>query len=389
MTGCADPLPVLVLVAVAAVVGAVHGDFADLSVYSVRRPGGPRWSGSLRGRRPGDGLPVHLPAVRGGGHGAAGPGPDVARGRAVDRVVRRRAGGCGRRRTAGARPARAGLAGRARDRRGGRPGAGVAEPRLRTGQRAADAGGPGRSARTGAPLVRRAGRHRGGPEADPARVRRAPGPGRTPCCGRTGGCCLRSHRGGRLRRDAERGDVVLDRRPRRREPGRAAGAGPQPVGLRRTQQVARRPPAHPAVARRRGAARSRDAAARGSVVARRRPGARRVSGGDGHARRLADLVVAPLGVGGAGRPRAVGAQPLGGPAWVAVFVARPVVWPAYGRNREYDWGPIDHLVGNAYLLAAVALAVWAAVGLKLRTQARGSSEREQPATHPGPRPRRT
>ena len=48
-----------------------------------------------------------------------------------------------------------------------------------------------------------------------------------------------------------------------------------------------------------------------------------------------------------------------GVAWVAVFVARPIVWPAYGRNREYDWGLIDHLVGNAYLLAAVALAVWA------------------------------
>jgi len=50
-------------------------------------------------------------------------------------------------------------------------------------------------------------------------------------------------------------------------------------------------------------------------------------------------------------------------AWVAVFVARPIVWPAYGRNREYDWSVGEHLVGNAYLLAAVALAVWAAVRL--------------------------
>ncbi len=47
-------------------------------------------------------------------------------------------------------------------------------------------------------------------------------------------------------------------------------------------------------------------------------------------------------------------------AWVAVFIARPIVWPGYGRNREYSWGLIDHLVGNAYLLAAFALCIWAA-----------------------------
>jgi alpha-1,2-mannosyltransferase len=48
-------------------------------------------------------------------------------------------------------------------------------------------------------------------------------------------------------------------------------------------------------------------------------------------------------------------------AWTAVFVARPIVWPPYGRGREYDWSPAEHLVGNAYLLAALALSVWAAV----------------------------
>jgi len=47
-------------------------------------------------------------------------------------------------------------------------------------------------------------------------------------------------------------------------------------------------------------------------------------------------------------------------AWVAVFVARPIVWPGYGRNREYSWGLVDHLVGNAYLLAAFAVCIWAA-----------------------------
>ena len=53
-------------------------------------------------------------------------------------------------------------------------------------------------------------------------------------------------------------------------------------------------------------------------------------------------------------------------AWAAVFVARPVVWPPYGRGREYGWSPPDHLLGNAYLLAALAFSVWAAVILKRR-----------------------
>jgi alpha-1,2-mannosyltransferase len=48
-------------------------------------------------------------------------------------------------------------------------------------------------------------------------------------------------------------------------------------------------------------------------------------------------------------------------AWVAVFVARPIVWPGYGEHREYSWGPVDHLVGNAYLLAAFALCIWAVI----------------------------
>ena len=47
-------------------------------------------------------------------------------------------------------------------------------------------------------------------------------------------------------------------------------------------------------------------------------------------------------------------------AWTAVFVARPIIWPGYGHDSEYDWSPVDHVVGNAYLLAAVAFAGWAA-----------------------------
>ncbi len=51
-------------------------------------------------------------------------------------------------------------------------------------------------------------------------------------------------------------------------------------------------------------------------------------------------------------------------AWTAVFVTRPIVWPPYGRQREYAWGPLDHLAGTAYLLAALAVALWAAVALR-------------------------
>lgn len=53
-----------------------------------------------------------------------------------------------------------------------------------------------------------------------------------------------------------------------------------------------------------------------------------------------------------------------GGAWTAVFVARPFVWLPYGRDREYGWGPTDHVVGNAYLLAALAVFVWATAALR-------------------------
>jgi alpha-1,2-mannosyltransferase len=48
-------------------------------------------------------------------------------------------------------------------------------------------------------------------------------------------------------------------------------------------------------------------------------------------------------------------------AWTAVFVARPVLWPPWGDHRELDWSVLDQVVGNAYLLAAVVLAGWAAL----------------------------
>jgi alpha-1,2-mannosyltransferase len=46
-------------------------------------------------------------------------------------------------------------------------------------------------------------------------------------------------------------------------------------------------------------------------------------------------------------------------AWTAVFVARPFLWPPWGEGREYAWNPIEHVLGNAYLLAALGLTCWA------------------------------
>jgi alpha-1,2-mannosyltransferase len=50
-----------------------------------------------------------------------------------------------------------------------------------------------------------------------------------------------------------------------------------------------------------------------------------------------------------------------GIALTAVFVTRPMVWLPYGEGREYEWSWSQHLVGNAYLLCAIAVVAWAAV----------------------------
>ncbi len=55
-----------------------------------------------------------------------------------------------------------------------------------------------------------------------------------------------------------------------------------------------------------------------------------------------------------------------GVVWTAVFVARPFVWPPWGERREYGWSPIEHIPGNAYLLAALAVSVVVAVRLSRR-----------------------
>ena len=96
------------------------------------------------------------------------------------------------------------------------------------------------------------------------------------------------------------------------DPRRAAGAGPQPVGVRRPHPVARRRAPDAAVAgRRRRCCRWLSLVVAARWWLRRRPGARHLPRRAGDADRLADRVVPPLGLGRAVVARAVGAQPGG------------------------------------------------------------------------------
>src|SRR5690606_18539411 len=63
-------------------------------------------------------------------------------------------------------------------------------------------------------------------------------------------------------------------------------------------------------------------------------------------------------------------------AWALVFVARPILWPAWAEARGYDWSPVEHVIGNSYSLAAVGFAVGAAVAV------RRAPSREQAGARP-------
>ncbi|KRA31039.1 hypothetical protein ASD81_16225 [Nocardioides sp. Root614] len=64
--------------------------------------------------------------------------------------------------------------------------------------------------------------------------------------------------------------------------------------------------------------------------------------------------------------------------WTTLFAARPVLWPPWGQGREYAWRGFDHVVGNAYVLAAITIAAVAFVAL------RRNREDARSLTAPGP-----
>ncbi len=79
-------------------------------------------------------------------------------------------------------------------------------------------------------------------------------------------------------------------------------------------------------------------------------------------------------------------------AWSAVFVLRPVLWPPWGEGREYDWSPWEHVLGNGYLLAALALAAGVLARFVSRPAPPGGPPPRPPAARTsrrrcGPRPR--
>jgi len=55
-------------------------------------------------------------------------------------------------------------------------------------------------------------------------------------------------------------------------------------------------------------------------------------------------------------------------AWTLVFVSVCIFWPPHRDDRELLWTPAEHLVGNAYLLAALAVTVYVGMWLSTRTR---------------------
>ncbi|GAB2602715.1 membrane protein [Paractinoplanes abujensis] len=53
--------------------------------------------------------------------------------------------------------------------------------------------------------------------------------------------------------------------------------------------------------------------------------------------------------------------------WTLLFASRMFVWVPWRHREVYGWGPAEHLLGNAYLLATLSLCLWAVVVLTRRT----------------------
>lgn len=50
-------------------------------------------------------------------------------------------------------------------------------------------------------------------------------------------------------------------------------------------------------------------------------------------------------------------------AWTTLFVSGCVWWPPHRHDLEMGWGPAEHLIGDAYVWAALLVGGWAAVRL--------------------------
>lgn len=72
-------------------------------------------------------------------------------------------------------------------------------------------------------------------------------------------------------------------------------------------------------------------------------------------------------------------------AWSGLFVAAPIWWPPHGDDAEHTWGPVEHLVGGSYVVAALVLVGWAAWRLRpLPTMRRWDPTEPPPAAAGAP-----
>ena len=173
---------------------------------------------------------------------------------------------------------------------------------------------------------------------------------------------LRGHGRGGVRGGAGLLDRLLERPAGRRDPRRAAGAGPQPVGVRRPHPVARRRAPDAAVAGRRRRAVAGGAGGRGSVVACAATGCSAPASAA-----LAMLIASPI----AWSHHWVWAVPLSLALWersrvVAIAcdggLRGPSVRVAAVRRRAASSrgpGPSTSS-GNAYLICAICVVGWTA-----------------------------
>jgi alpha-1,2-mannosyltransferase len=66
-----------------------------------------------------------------------------------------------------------------------------------------------------------------------------------------------------------------------------------------------------------------------------------------------------------------------GVLWFGLFAVAPIWWPPNHDNRELTWAFGDQLLGNAYLIAALAAVVLLAVSHKVAV--RDESGQKMPA----------
>jgi alpha-1,2-mannosyltransferase len=72
-----------------------------------------------------------------------------------------------------------------------------------------------------------------------------------------------------------------------------------------------------------------------------------------------------------------GVTRIGAALWAGVFASGMIWYPPHRDDLELGWVPVEHVIGNAYLIAALLLPAYAAVAVARRTRAELPAERAQ------------